>query len=187
MQVTDSMTQVTDSMTQVTDKTLGSWTRTRNDASTCDYGASKNEEMFKFMSYSPEYLVAGSCVAGNTQNCSVFQTPDLGSEPRIGWLTNLNAIQRSTTNDKALGMMTSPDFSTGPLVDPRLIQDMSTLESKYQHTTRLDMPSSSQVDTHYTDRSVFNTFATPEMPPRMAERVSSRVVRRNVFAERCKR
>ena len=168
-------------------KTLGSWTRTKNDVSTCDYDASKNEEMYRFVSFSPEYLQAGSCMAGNTQNCNVFQAPDLASEPRIGRLTNLNAIQRSSTNDKALGIMTSPDVSTGPLVDPRLIQDMSILESKYEYTTRLNMPSSSLVDTHYTDASVFNTYATPEPPSRSAERVSSRVVRRNVFAERCGR
>ena len=80
----------------------------------------------------------GSCVAGNTQNCTIFRPMDVEIEPRFGNLTNLNTIQRELTNDKSMGVQTTPDFRTGKLIDPRLIQDMSKLESRYEHNTRLD-------------------------------------------------
>lgn len=167
----------------VSDKTLGSWTRSKNDEITCAYDNSRNEELFKFMTFTPEYLTRGSCVAGNTQNCSIFANIDVDKESRMGILTNLNEIQRNTTNDKTMGIRTSPDFRTGHLIDPRLIQDMNILESKYQHNTKLDMPSSSLMNEHHIDVDAQKMHPAPDLIHRDAIRVSTRVSRRNAFAE----
>lgn len=173
----------------VSDNTLGSWTRSKNDQPTCENDKSKNAELYRFMTFAPEYLTEGSCVAGNTQNCTTYAGIDVENESRFGMLTNLNEIQRNTTNDISMGLRTTPDFSSGKLIDPRLIQDMSILESKFEHTTRVDMPASSQMNLHQfgppeEERSVnsmHDAFA------RDAIRVSSRVSRRNTYAESCKR
>lgn len=166
---------------EVAEKTLGSWTRSKNDVTACAFDAGKSDEVFKFVTYSPSYLQMGSCVAGNTQNCSVFQAPDLSKEGRLGQLTNLNVIQRSTTNDVSMGLRTSPDFQTGPLVDPRLIQDMSVLESRFEQHSRVDVPSSSVMNEAFMDdanrRGVY-----PVPPARAQDLVSTRVSRRNAYA-----
>jgi hypothetical protein len=170
---------------EVSDKSLGLWTRQKNDKYTFDFDSSKNTELYKFMTFSPEYLSQRSCVSGNTQNCRTYSNMDLEKENRIGVLTNLNEIQRDTTNDKSMGVLTTPDFRSGNLIDPRLIQDMSILESKLQHTTRLDIPSSSVMNQHHLNEDVQNRNY-PEQIPRSELHVSSRVSRRNSFAQKCK-
>jgi hypothetical protein len=172
---------------EVSDKTLGSWTRSKNDQPTCENDHSKNAELYRFMTFAPEYLIQGSCVAGNTQNCTTYANMDIDKESRLGQLTNLNEIQRETTNDLSMGLKTTPDFSSGRLIDPRLIQDMSILESKFQHTTRLDIPASSQMNEHQIDEEARYVNSVPDMFSRDAIRVSSRVSRRNAYAESCKR
>jgi len=175
-----------DNMELVTDKTLGSWTRSKNDNATCDQDASKNDELFKFMTFTPDYLTQGSCVAGNTQNCTTFGPMNVGNEPRFGELTNLNTIQRELTNDKTMGVRTTPDIRTGKLIDPRLIQDMSTLESRYEHNTRLDTPASSSMNEHHLDEKARFASTHPVNFTRQETAVSSRVTRRNSFAQQCK-
>ena len=171
---------------EVSDKTLGSWTRPKNDMVAYDYEESKNFELYKFMTFTPEYLTQGSCVAGNTQNCATYATMDIDKESRLGELTNLNEIQRETTNDKSMGVLTTPDFRSGRLIDPRLIQDMSILESKFEHTTRVDMPASSLMNDHQFDQDAAHVMNHPALLPRDEIRVSSRVSRRNQFAAQCK-
>ncbi len=171
----------------VSDNTLGSWTRSKNDQPTCDYEKSKNSELYKFMTFSPDYLTQGSCVVGNTQNCATYASMDIDKEFRLGVMTNLNEIQRVTTNDTSMGVKTTPDFSSGRLIDPRLIQDMSILESKFEHTTRLDMPASSQMNEHQFDEEARYVNVAKDLFPRDAIRVSSRVSRRNAYADSCKR
>lgn len=171
---------------EVSDKTLGSWTRQKNDKFTCDYDMSKNSELYRFMTFTPAYLAQGSCVSGNMQNCTTYANMDIDKESRFGMLTNLNEIQRDTTNDTSMGLLTTPDFRSGRLIDPRLIQDMSTLESQFEHTTRVDMPSSSLMNEHQFDEQARNVNR-PELVPRDAIRVSSRVLRRNTFADQCKK
>lgn len=174
-------------MKEVVDKTLGSWTRPKNDDFTCRYDDSQNQEMFKFMTFTPEYLTQGSCVAGNTQNCATFASMDVAQESRLGTLTNLNELQRESTNDKAMGIMTTPDFSSGQLIDTRLIDTMATLESKFSHNTRLDIPPTSILDQRHLDEASRFPQQHPDLFPRGDVRVSSRVSRRNDFAEKCKR
>uniref|UniRef100_A0A6C0J0E6 Uncharacterized protein n=1 Tax=viral metagenome TaxID=1070528 RepID=A0A6C0J0E6_9ZZZZ len=171
----------------VSDNTLGSWTRTKNDQTTCDNDNYKNTELYSFMTFSPDYLTQGSCVAGNTQNCTSYAAIDVDKESRFGVLTNLNEIQRDTTNDISMGLKTTPDFSSGKLIDPRLIQDMSTLESKFEHTTRLNIPASSQMNEHQFDEEARYLNSMPDVFARDAIRVSSRVSRRNTYADSCKR
>ena len=89
-------------MTEVSDTTLGNWTRAKNDELTCKYDTSQNEELYKFVTFTPEYLSKGSCVRGNPQNCVTFSSMDVENEPRMGTLTNLNEIQRAHTNDKTV-------------------------------------------------------------------------------------
>lgn len=172
---------------EVSDNTLGSWTRFKNDQPTCENEKSKNAELFRFMTFAPEYLAQGSCMSGNTQNCTTYAAMDVDKESRFGMLTNLNEIQRETTNDLSMGLRTTPDFSSGKLIDPRLIQDMSTLESKFQHNTRVSMPTSSQMDTHQFDEEARYVNNVPDVFARDAIRVSSRVSRRNAYADKCKR
>lgn len=172
---------------QVSDNTLGSWTRSKNDEPTCENDKSKNAELYRFMTFAPDYLTQGSCVAGNTQNCTTYAAIDVNKESRFGMLTNLNEIQRDTTNDLSMGLKTTPDFSSGKLIDPRLIQDMSILESKFEHTTRVDIPASSQMNEHQFDEEARYVNSMPDVFARDAIRVSSRVSRRNTYAETCKR
>ena len=172
---------------EVSDNTLGSWTRSKNDQPTCENDKSKNAELYRFMTFAPEYITQGSCVAGNTQNCTTYAAMDVDKESRFGMLTNLNEIQRDTTNDISMGLKTTPDFSSGKLIDPRLIQDMSTLESKFDHTTRVGMPASSQMNQHQFDEEARYVNSMPDVFARDAIRVSSRVSRRNAYAESCKR
>ena len=172
---------------EVSDNTLGSWTRFKNDQPTCENENSKNAELFRFMTFTPEYLAQGSCMAGNTQNCATYAAMDVTKESRFGMLTNLNEIQRDTTNDLSMGLRTTPDFSSGKLIDPRLIQDMSTLESKFEHTTRVSMPASSQMNEHQFDEEARYVHSMPDVFARDAIRVSSRVSRRNAYADTCKR
>ena len=174
---------------QVSDNTLGSWTRSKNDQPTCENDNSKNSELYRFMTFAPDYLKEGSCVAGNTQNCATYSSMDVANEPRFGQLTNLNEIQRESTNDPSMGVRTTPDFSSGRLVDPRLIQDMSVLESKVQFTSRIDVPSTSQMDKHHFDEEARFMSKPPEAEKmgRSEIRVSSRVERRNSYAKSCKR
>lgn len=172
---------------EVSDNTLGSWTRFKNDQPTCENEKSKNAELFRFMTFSPEYLAKGSCTAGNTHNCTTYSAMDIDNESRFGMLTNLNEIQRDTTNDLSMGLRTTPDFSSGKLIDPRLIQDMSTLESRFEHTTRVNMPASSQMNEHQFDEEARNVNSVPDVFARDAIRVSSRVSRRNAYADTCKR
>jgi hypothetical protein len=172
---------------EVSDNTLGSWTRSKNDQPTCENENSKNSELYKFMTFTPEYLTSGSCVAGNTYNCSTFANMDIDQEFRLGKMTNLKEIQRDTTNDPSMGLKTTPDFSSGPLIDPRLIQDMSILESKFEHTTRVDMPPTSQMNEHHLDEAARFANTVPDLLARDAIRVSSRVSRRNAYAESCRR
>lgn len=171
---------------QVSDKTLGSWTRSKNDQLSCDYDTSKNSELYRFVTFTPEYLTKGSCVSGNTHNCATYANMNVENEPRLGTLTNLNEIQRDTTNNNSMGLLTSPDVRSGGLIDPRLIQDMSILESKFEHTTRLNMPSSSLMNDHQFDAVLGDRSLTHPIP-RNEIRVSSRVSRRNSFAQQCKR
>ena len=172
---------------QVSDNTLGSWTRSKNDEPTCENDKSKNAELYRFMTFAPDYLTQGSCVAGNTQNCTTYAAIDVNKESRFGMLTNLNEIQRDTTNDLSMGLKTTPDFSSGKLIDPRLIQDMSILESKFEHTTRVDIPASSQMNEHQFDEEARYVNTVPDVFARDAIRVSSRVSRRNAYADSCKR
>ena len=172
---------------EVSDNTLGSWTRFKNDQPTFENEKSKNTELFRFMTFSPEYLAKGSCTAGNTQNCTTYAAMDIDKESRFGMLTNLNEIQRDTTNDLSMGLRTTPDFSSGKLIDPRLIQDMSTLEAKFEHTTRVNMPASSQMDKHQFDEHHRFVNIMHDVTARNAIRVSSRVYRRNAHADTCKR
>ena len=172
---------------EVSDNALGSWTRFKNDQPTCENEKSKNAELFRFMTFSPEYLAKGSCTAGNTQNCTTYAAMDIDKESRFGMLTNLNEIQRDTTNDLSMGLRTTPDFSSGKLIDPRLIQDMRTLESKFEHTTRVNMPASSQMNEHQFDEEARYVNSVPDVFARDAIRVSSRVSRRNAYADTCKR
>jgi hypothetical protein len=174
-------------MEAVSDNTLGSWTRSKNDQPTCENDNSKNTELYRFMTFAPDYLTQGSCVAGNTQNCTTYAAIDIDKESRFGMLTNLNEIQRDTTNDISMGLKTTPDFSSGKLIDPRLIQDMSTLESKFEHTTRLNMPASSQLNERQFDEEARFLHMTQDMFTRDEIRVSSRVSRRNTYASSCKR
>lgn len=172
---------------EVSDNTLGSWTRSKNDQPTCENDKSKNVELYRFMTFAPEYLTKGSCVVGNTNNCTAYANIDIDKESRFGMLTNLNEIQRESTNDLSMGLQTTPDFKSGKLIDPRLIQDMSILESKFEHTTRVDMPASSQMNAHQFDEEARYVNNVPDVFPRDAIRVSSRVSRRNTYAETCKR
>ena len=172
---------------EVSDNTLGSWTRFKNDQPTCENDKSKNEELYRFMTFAPDYLTQGSCVKGNTQNCTTYGAMDVNKESRFGMLTNLNEIQRDTTNDLSMGLKTTPDLSNGKLIDPRLIQDMSILEPKFEHTTRVDMPASSQMNEHQLDEKARYVNTMPDVFARDAIRVSSRVYRRNKYAESCKR
>lgn len=173
---------------EVSNNTLGSWTRSKNDRPTCENETFNNSELYKFMTFAPEYLTQGSCVVGNSQNCTTYASMDIEKESRFGMLTNLNEIQRDTTNDTSMGLQTTPDFSSGRLIDPRLIQDMGILESKFEHTTRVDMPASSQMNEHQFDEEARNVNTARDLFPRDAIRVSSRVSRRNAYAEAaCKR
>ena len=174
---------------QVSDNTLGSWTRSKNDQPTCENDNSKNSELYRFMTFAPDYLKEGSCVAGNTQNCATYANMDIGNEPRFGQLTNLNEIQRESTNDTSMGVRTTPNFSSGRLIDPRMIQDMSVLESKVHYTSRLDIPSTSKIDQHHFDEEARWVSKSPEAEKigRGDIRVSSRVERRNSYARACKR
>lgn len=172
-------------MEQVTDKSLGSWTRTKNDNPNYQYESLKNAEMFQFITYSPDYLQEGSCVSGNSQNCNVFRPFNVDHESRIGKLTNLNEIQRATTNDTSLGIRTTPDLRSGEMIDPRLIQDMSNLESTFEGRSRLNIPPTSLMNEHHIDEGLKRLH--PDPFPRNAVRVSTRAVRRNAFAEQCDR
>tara|TARA_Y100001935_G_scaffold224725_1_gene201357 strand:- start:1279 stop:1629 length:351 start_codon:yes stop_codon:yes gene_type:complete len=111
---------------------------------------------------------------------------DLTNEPRLGKLTNLNTIQREDTNNNAMGIRTTPDFKTGNLIDPRLINDMSILESRFEHNTRLDTPASSSMNEHHLDEKARYAQSYPSEFARDATQVSTRVTRRNSFAAQCK-
>ena len=88
--------------------TVNGWTRSKNDNISTSYDASRQVELFKYMTYSPSYLQQGSCVSGNVANCTVFKSQDVVEESRIGQLSNLGEIQRSHTNSLALGILTTP-------------------------------------------------------------------------------
>lgn len=170
-------------MDTCTDASIGSWTRSKNDEISNTFSADASAEVFKHIVYTPEYLTQGSCEKGNVMNCNVFQSQDIENEPRFGKLTNLNSLQRATTNDTTLGIRTAPATTTGPLLDPRLIQDMSTLESRHTNQRfRSEFPSQSLMDAHQ-----FDATTAPLLEPPFARdeiRISSRVSRRNTHSDR---
>ena len=134
------------------------------------------------MTFSPDYIKEGSCVAGNPMNCAIFASQDISRESRIGKLSNLNENQRSKTNNKSLGIRTSPDFSTGPLVDPRMINDMSILEGTFQQNSRVNMSPGAFAAVNTSDAI---HRALPPLLNNSDLRQSTRVIRRNEFARRC--
>ena len=160
--------------------TVNNWTRPRNDSISTSYDTQKNNDVFKYIVYSPEYLQQESCVPGNTFNCNTYQAPDLASEQRIGQLTNLREIQRHTTNNNTLGILTTPDVSSGRLLDSRLINDMSILESKTRMTNWRPDPSTAMNEHFQEDPRAVQTPAL--LYPRQE---STRVNRRNAFAKQC--
>lgn len=170
------------------DLTVNSWTRSKNDSLTAAYAASRNSDVFKHITFTPEYLQEGSCLTGNHANCTVFRDAQIEHEQRLGLLTNLNEIQRASTNDTTLGILTTPDFSSGRLIDPRMLDTMSDLEWTATHASRVSFPSSSQMNEHHMLHSVHtaDTGMAPPPPILMNDelRISSRVTRRNMFAER---
>jgi hypothetical protein len=162
--------------------TVNGWTRPRNDAASTTYAAGVQRGLFKHIVYSPAYLEQGSCVAGNSANCSVYQAPDLAEEKRIGELTNKKDIGRVGTNKPALGVLTSPDMTSGDLIDPRLINDMAILESAQSYRGRTcAMQPTSIIDRHHLDDPRAAAPPTPVFA-RDAIRVSSRVQARQQCA-----
>ena len=170
-------------MDSCVDGSIGSWSRTKNDEISMHYDNDRSAETFRHITYAPSYLEAGSCAVGNNLNCSVFRKQNIEDENRFGQMTNLNEMQRSTTNDSTLGIKTTPQNSTGPLLDPRLLQDMQSLESHHTNQRNRSLfPSSSAMDVHQFDASSVQHTIQPVFG-REDIRVSSRVSRRNQHAD----
>ena len=117
--------------------TVNGWTRAKNDQISTTYDASRQVELFKYIVYSPDYLQEGSCSSGNSANCNVYRSQDIANEPRIGKLSNLNEIQCSFTNAQALGIKTSPDFSSGKPFDDDMFEQHKLLEPIHTYTSRV--------------------------------------------------
>lgn len=163
---------------------VNGWTRTKNDQISTSYDASRQVEMFKHIVYSPEYLQEGSCLSGNSANCHTYSAQDISKESRIGKLSNLNEIQRSFTIHQALGIRTSPDFSSGGLLYDN--ENVSKFpEPLHTYTSRvLDVKPDSIMNQRFMEDS-----RAPVMPPEFFDRneiqISSRVKRRNNAAKSC--
>jgi hypothetical protein len=165
--------------------TVNGWTRAKNDHISTSYDASRHLEMFKYITYSPTYLQEGSCLAGNSANCATFRSQDTSIEPRIGKLSNLNEIQRSFTNNQALGILTSPDFSSGKPIDDTMLKDRQMMEPLHTYTSRVtDIDADSIMNQRFMDDHR-SPREPPALIPREETRVSTRVVRRNSFATAC--
>ena len=162
---------------------LLSSTRPKNDVLTFQHDEQRNDEHFRHITFQPDYLAAGSCLAGNALNCAVSRALDVDKESRIGTITNLNTVQRDTTTHPVLGLQTTPDLTSGPLVDRRLINDMSILEGRFENNTRLVIPPSSLLNDRY-EREPRPPALADVVDPRS---VSTRVSRRNSFAATCVR
>ena len=161
---------------------VNGWTRARNDEVSTSYAAGVQQGLFKHIVYSPAYLQQGSCHAGNASNCNVYQAPDLGTEPRIGIISNRKEIMRSVTNKNGMGVLTSPDMTTGPLIDPRMLADLAIMESASSYRSRSEaIESTSAMDQHHLEdhralQPVVPVFARDEV------RVSTRAVARQQCA-----
>eukprot|EP00965_Chrysotila_dentata_P103740 3423991-Pleurochrysis_carterae.AAC.1 len=167
------------------DLTVNTWTRSKNDAMASAYCASRNNDVFKHITYAPDYLQQGSCLAGNHANCVVVHEPRPEEEQRLGKLTNLNELQRASTNKSTLGILTTPPVMSGRLVDLRMLDSMSELEWTATHASRIDVPASSQMNEHQLLHSVHTSDAARAPPVPLARtdlRVSTRVARRNKYA-----
>ena len=167
--------------------TVNGWTRAKNDQISTTYDASRQVELFKYIVYSPEYLQEGSCSSGNNANCNIYRSQDIANEPRIGKITNLNEIQRSLTNNHALGIKTSPDFSSGKPLDDDMLEKHRIMEPMYTYTSRVtDISADTQMNKRFMEDP-----RAPQYVPVLFEsdeiRVSSRVQRRNEFAQSCPR
>lgn len=167
--------------------TVNGWTRAKNDRISTSYDASRHVELFKYIVYSPDYLKEGSCSSGNSANCNVYRPQDIASEPRIGKLSNMNEIQRSLTNNQALGIKTTPDFSTGRPLDNDMLEKQKYMEPVHTYTSRVtDISSDTLMNQRFTDDPRAPQQA-PVLFARDAIRMSSRVRRRNEFAQSCTR
>lgn len=165
--------------------TVNGWTRAKNDQISTTYDASRQVELFKYIVYSPDYLQEGSCSSGNSANCNVYRSQDIANEPRIGKLSNLNEMQRSFTNNQALGIKTSPDFSSGKPLNDDMLEKHKFMEPIHTYTSRVtDIAPDSLMNQRFMEDP-----RAPQQVPMLFDRdeirISSRVRRRNEFAQSC--
>lgn len=167
-----------------TDLTIDNWTRAKNDAIHSQYKYEVENKLFRHITYGPDYLREGSCAPGNTSNCAVFQAVDLDKESRIGVLTNKKFLQRASTNDKAMGILTVPGNMSGPLLDGKKIDDMVTIESQLRSGSRVcDIPASSTINERGLDLAVTMPHHNV-VSPWDTLYSSTRVARRNACSKR---
>ena len=149
--------------------TLGAWTRSKNDENTADYEENVNAQHFRYTTHSR----AHRDLQTNQVRGVATGTTDWSTEPRLGQMTNLNQIQRATTNDRAFGILTTGTAVSGPLLDPRLLDSLDSLEPGQDLACKF-MPASSLLNEH-----VLSDTTGALRAPVSLEQQSTRVSRRN--------
>lgn len=154
---------------------FGTWTRPGNDCNAAAYEDNVNAEHYRYMLYTPAHRDQDAAGARG----ATVGARDWSTEPRLGQPTNLNVIQRSTTNNRAFGVLTSADTSSGPRLDTRLLTDMDSLEASREQRCRW-LPASSMQNEHGLTAPVGPLFA-PAFE--RTDEVATRVSRRNEFSK----
>ena len=177
--------------------TFAAWTRLKNDETREQAEASQSSAPLRFVTYAPEYLADASCLrGGNSNNCRVYErvgAADAGAPGRFGALTNRRELMRESTHLRALGVPTAPHQGNGPLLAGEQLAMVGQAGGEAQQFCRsVDTRPSAQPVLHQTDLSARIDPEAPatyaaRLPARDAVQVSSRVERRQRWAESCAR
>ena len=172
---------------------FSAWTRLKNDQIREESDTHQSSAPLKYVTYKADYLQKESCLRGsNANNCRVY-ADDLQGEtlPRIGAVTNRRELMRETTNAPTLGIPTAPHQGNGPLlVDSQLdlLSDVHGIQQKFFKTCDINVtgqPVNHQMDTLARINPQTPASYADRLQPREQTFMSSRVQRRNAWAQKC--
>ena len=172
---------------------FSAWTRLKNDQVREEGDTYQSSAPLKYVTYKADYLQAESCQRGyNANNCRVYADDLKGDTlPRIGAVTNRRELMRETTNAPTLGIPTAPHQGNGPLLIDEQLDFLSDKQGYQQIFSKsCDINIAGQTSEHQVDMAARINPQTPSsfadrLQPRESEFMSSRVQRRNAWADRC--
>lgn len=164
------------------------WTRLKDDEDRVRCDTTQAEAPLKFITYAPDYLSSQSCASSSS--CRVYEPPPSESSAeddlRKRLLTNKRQNQRASTEElPAYGIRTAPHQASGPVREAWMPRPL------HQSFARsCDLEAAAAPVTHHLDTSVMQTVPqmhryADRLPGRRDVFVSSRVERRNAWADQC--